>query len=140
MRDFVVDANVLMSILISGKAIYKTLLIDYDFFSSDFAFVEIEKYQNLIMKKTRLEQDSFQHFSYFIFSHVHFMPSYLIDSEVKIKSLQLVNGIDIKDVSYVALALQLDIPLLTRDIPLYAGLRKKGFRKVEMFDAFLRNA
>ena len=48
MRDVVVDANVLMSMLISGKAIYKTLLSDYTFFSSDFAFIEIEKYQRII--------------------------------------------------------------------------------------------
>ncbi|AEI47810.1 PIN domain-containing protein [Runella slithyformis] len=139
MRDAVVDANVLMSMLISGKAIYKTLLSDYTFFSSDFAFIEIEKYQRIIKQKSRLEADSFQQFSYFVFTHVHFMPGYLIDNDINNKAFQLVHDIDVKDISYVALALQLDIPLLTRDVPLYAGLRKKGFRKVEMFDVFLRN-
>lgn len=66
MRDAVVDANVLMSMLISGKAIYKTLLSDYTFFSSDFAFIEIEKYQRIIRQKSRLETDSFQRFSYLL--------------------------------------------------------------------------
>ncbi len=34
MRDFVLDANVLMSMLISGKAIYKPLLQEYTFINN----------------------------------------------------------------------------------------------------------
>ncbi len=51
MRDFVLDANVLRLMLISGKAIYKPLMGEYTFISSDFAFIEIEKYQALIQRK-----------------------------------------------------------------------------------------
>ena len=36
-----------------------------------------------------------------------------------------------------ALSISLDIPLLTRDKPLYTGLRKKGFRNVLLFNEFL---
>ncbi len=140
MRDFVIDANVLMSMLISGKAIYRTLLKDYNFFSSDFAFVEIEKYQGMIQEKAKLDEDSFQQFSYLVFSQVHFMPAYVIKTESKQKALLLVNDIDVKDAPYVALALQLNLTLLTRDLPLYKGLRKKGLQKVQLFDVFLRNA
>jgi predicted nucleic acid-binding protein len=45
----------------------------------------------------------------------------------------LLDKIDLKDAIYVALAMQLDLPLLTRDNPLYEGLRKQGFRKVMLF-------
>lgn len=140
MRDFVLDVNVLMSMLISGKAIYKSLLKDYTFMSSDFAFIEIEKYQDTIQSKTKIDTENFKQFSYFLFSHVHFMPTYLIEDEAKQKAVKLVEDIDIKDVSYVALSIQLNLTLLTRDIPLYEGLRKKGFRNVQLFDVFLRNA
>ena len=140
MRDFVLDANVLMSMLISGKAIYKSLLKDYTFMSSDFAFIEIEKYQDIIQSKTKIDTENFKQFSYFLFSHVHFMPTYLIEDEAKQKAIKLVEDIDVKDVSYVALSIQLDLTLLTRDIPLYEGLRKKGFRNVQLFDVFLRNS
>ena len=122
MKDFVIDTNVLMSILISGKAIYRHLLQQYTFFSSDFAFIEIEKYQDTILKKTKLDEDSFRHFSYFVFSNVHFMPSYVVNKEAKQKAIDLVADIDIKDAPHVALALQLNLILLTRDIPLYKGL------------------
>lgn len=43
-----------------------------------------------------------------------------------------------KDISYVSLAMQLDLLLLTRDNPLHEGLRKQGFKKVMLFDDFLR--
>jgi predicted nucleic acid-binding protein len=140
MRDFVLDANVLMSMLISGKAIYKSLLKEYTFVSSDFAFIEIEKYQDIIRSKTKIDTENFKQFSYFLFSHVHFLPTYLIEDDARQKALKLVEDIDIKDVSYVALSIQLDLTLLTRDIPLYEGLRKKGFRNVQLFDIFLRSA
>jgi predicted nucleic acid-binding protein len=139
MGDFIIDANVLMSMLISGKAIYRTLLKECTFISSDFALIEIEKYNDVIQQKTRLDKDTFQEFSYFLFSNINFMPSYLIDNQVKTKAKLLVSDIDLKDVSYVALAIQLDITLLTRDKLLYEKLRKKGFRKVQLFDDFLRN-
>ena len=68
------------------------------------------------------------------------MPTYLIEDEAKQKAIKLVEDIDVKDVSYVALSIQLDLTLLTRDIPLYECLRKKGFRNVQLFDVFLRNS
>ncbi len=139
MRDFVIDANVLMSILISGKAIYRQLLKQYSFFSSDFAFIEIEKYQELIKEKSKLDSDSFQEFSYFVFSNVNFMPSYIINENAKQKAVELVKDIDIKDVSYIALSLQLNLILLTRDIPLYQGLQKKSYRNVQLFNTFLQS-
>lgn len=140
MKTYIVDANVLMSILISGKAVYRNLLKEYVFLSSDFALIEIDKYQKVILQKAKLDNDSFKHFSYFVFSNVHFLPSYVIDENVKQKAIALVNDVDIKDVAYVALSMQLDITLLTRDQVLHDGLRKKGFRKIQMFDYFLKNA
>lgn len=140
MKTYIVDANVIIAMLISGKAIYKNLLREYTFLSSDFAFIEIDKYQKVILQKAKLDSDSFKHFSYFIFSNVHFLPNYVIEENVKEKAITLVKDIDIKDIAYVALAMQLDLKLLTRDQILHDGLRKKGFRNIQMFDEFLRNA
>jgi hypothetical protein len=44
MTDFVIDANVLMSILISGKAGYRPILTFNNFILPDFALIEVEKY------------------------------------------------------------------------------------------------
>lgn len=43
MTDFVIDANVLMSILISGKAGYRPILTFNNFILPDFALIEVEK-------------------------------------------------------------------------------------------------
>ena len=55
------------------------------------------------------------------------------------KSAVLLEKMDMKDLSYVALAMQIDLPLLTRDTALYEGLRKQGFRKTVLFEDFLKN-
>lgn len=41
MTDFVIDANVLMSILISGKSSYKPILSYFHFKLPEFALVEV---------------------------------------------------------------------------------------------------
>lgn len=104
MRDFVIDADVLMSILISGKASYRQILRFYNFVLADFALIEIDKYREVIIAKTKKSDDELIMWT----------------------------------ASYVALAMQLDLVLLTRDVPLYKGLKKLGFRKVTLFEEFLR--
>jgi predicted nucleic acid-binding protein len=51
---------------------------------------------------------------------------------------KMLEKIDPKDIQYLGLSLQLDLILLTRDKPLYKGLRKQGYRKVILFEDFLK--
>lgn len=138
MTDFVLDANVLMSILMSGKAAYRPILSFNSFILPDFALIEIEKYHNTLKSKTVLSDTQLIEWTYFVFAHCTVLPRYVLTEEVITKSARLLENIDMKDLSYVALSMQLDVPLLTRDTPLYEGLRKRGFRKVILFDDFLR--
>ena len=138
MIDFVIDANILMSILISGKSAYKPILRHYHFICPDFSLVEIDKYHPIIQQKTKLSPQELQQWTYAVFKEITFLPQYVLDKEILKKAYLLVHEVYEKDVSYVALANQLDIILLTRDVPLYQHLRKKGFRKVLLFDEFLR--
>lgn len=138
MTDFVIDANVLMSILISGKAGYKPILSFYSFILPDFALVEVEKYKDSLKGKTKKSKIEFTDWTYFVFANVTILPQYVLEKDILAKSEQLIEQIDIKDISYVALSMQLDLPLLTRDIPLYKGLRKNGFRNVMLFGNFLK--
>jgi len=55
------------------------------------------------------------------------------------KALDLVKDVDIKDVSYVALSMQLNLVLLTRDKKLISGIKKKKYNKIMLFDEFLKN-
>ncbi|MEZ4772708.1 MAG: PIN domain-containing protein [Bacteroidia bacterium] len=54
MIDFVIDANVLISILLSGKAGYRPILSFNNFILPDFALIEIEKYRDILRSKTKM--------------------------------------------------------------------------------------
>jgi predicted nucleic acid-binding protein len=138
MTDFVIDANVLMSILISGKASYRPILSFNTFILPDFALVEIGKYQDILKAKTRMSEDQFTEWTYAVFASLTFLPQYVLEKTTLAKAEQLLGAIDPKDISYVALAMQLGLPLLTRDRLLHEGLRKQGFRNVMLFENFLQ--
>jgi len=139
MIDYVIDANVLMSIVISGKASYKNLLNYYNFIIPEFGLVEIDKYQNTLFNKTSMKRNELINYSYSIFSSITILPSYIFDEKIIKESIKLVEKVDIKDLAYIALATQLDLMLLTRDKTLVSGMKKQKFKNILSFDDFLRN-
>lgn len=136
--DFVIDANVLMSILISGSSSYRPILTYFNFILPEFALVEVEKYQEVLVDKTKMQKEDFLHWTYFVFSQITVLPRYVLSVDSLKKSHKLLMKIDLKDSTYVALSMQLNLTLLTRDYALYKGLKKQGFRKVMLFEDFLR--
>lgn len=137
--DYVIDANILMSILISGKASYKPFLTNYNFILPDFVLIEIDRYKDVLKSRTKMQKYEFLQWSFFVFSKITILPEYVLSQESIEKSEKLLDKIDLKDISYVALAIQLDLPLLTRDKPLYEGLQKLKFRRVTLFEDFLKS-
>lgn len=137
--DFVLDANVIMSILISGKAYHREVLADTRYCSVDFVFDEISKYQAVIQTKAKLSRPSLQRFVFDIFSLITVIPSFVINDEDWQYAAKICQTVDSRDVAYVALSKATNFPLVTRDKPLYTGLRKKGFRNVILFDEFLNS-
>lgn len=138
MSDYVLDANVIMSMLISGKANYRELTTVFRFVTIDFVFDEIRKYKDVIAIRSAKSPPELQHFTEFIFAQLTVLPDFILQEDTLLKATKLCTGIDLKDVSYVALSLQLNLPLLTRDKPLTDGLRQKGFRDVMLFNDFLK--
>ncbi len=137
MIDYVIDANVLMSIIISGKAIYKPLLNHFNFIMPEFGLVEIDKYKTIIFEKTKMQRTELISFSYSVFSQITILPNYVFDENILSVATKLTQNVDIKDVSYIALSLQLDLPLLTRDKKLIEGMKKLKYNKIQLFDDFL---
>ncbi len=138
MSDYVLDANVIMSMLISGKASYCELTAIFRFVTIDFVFDEIRTYKGVITTRSAKKPAELQRFAEFIFARLTVLPDFVLQEESLLKATQLCTGIDLKDVSYVALSLQLNLPLLTRDKPLVDGLRQKGFRDMMLFSDFLK--
>ncbi len=139
MFDFVVDTNVLMSILISGKASYKPIVLFNRFVSVDFIFNEIDEYQNTIFDKTKLDRLQLIDYTNQILSKITILPRYVVSENNSQKATDLTKDIDFNDVWFIALALEYKLPLLTRDTKLFNGLQKKGFKDIILFDQFLKS-
>lgn len=135
---FVFDANILMAILISGRAFHKLILESVDVITPDFALIEIDKYSSVIVTKTKLDWLAHSQYADLIFSAITVIPRYLIDSESIEKANHLIGDTDPKDISYLALALQTGAILVTRDKPIVEAARRKGFRRIMLFDEFLK--
>lgn len=138
MTGYVLDANVLMGMLISGRAGYRPLLEYYQFVLPEYALAEVDLYCDKLKSKTKMDEGQFFQWTYFVFSQVTILPRYSLSNESLRRATKLLKSIDQKDIPYVATAMQLDLALLSRDKPLHNGLRKKGFRKIILFEDFLR--
>jgi predicted nucleic acid-binding protein len=99
MTDFVIDANVLMSILISGKAGYRPILTFNNFILPDFALIEVEKYKDILKDKTKMSEIQFPDWTYFVFTQLTILPQYVLEQNILVKSERLLEKIDLKDIS-----------------------------------------
>lgn len=137
MKDYVLDVNIIFSSLLSGKQLYRRLFENFIFYTPDFALNEIKNYQEQILKKTKLNKNDLQEFTLFIFSHLIVAPEFYISTDSRQKAYDLCKDIDLKDIIYVALSIELRCPLITRDKPLYNGLIQQGFTDIILFNDFI---
>ncbi|RZM14982.1 MAG: PIN domain-containing protein [Pedobacter sp.] len=135
---FVFDANILMAILISDRAYHRVILQTVDIISPDFVLTEIDKYSPLIISKTKLSWQEHMLFAQSVFAAITIIPRYLIEAESIAEATELIGETDPKDISYLALAIQTNTILVTRDKPIVEAARKLGFRRILLFDEFLQ--
>ncbi len=138
MLDFVIDANVLISFLISGKASHRNILRSFQFLAPEFILSEVKQYEQEIFTKTKQSEAQLRTYTLGVFGELTILPDYFTELENLLLASQMLEKIDPKDIHYLALSLQLKLVLLTRDKPLYKGLRKQGYRKVMLFEDFLK--
>lgn len=129
MIEVVLDSNILFAALISGKELYLDIFRSLKVYVPDFVFLEIEKYQERIIKKTRLKNE-FTFFVREIFSEITVMPKLAISQQSFDQALALCEDVDPKDTPFVALSIELNLPLWTNDKPLIEGLANKGFKNI----------
>ena len=129
-HKYVIDANVLFSAFISGKSVYRLLFSEHTIYLPDFAFLEIEKYKQRILKKTKLSEQEFQEFVLKLLTNVTVIPNLLISQRSLKDAYELCKDIDEKDTVYIAVALELDVTLITSDKTLFAGLKERNFTQV----------
>jgi len=71
--EIVADSNILFSALISGKSVYLDIFRIAKVYVPDFIFLEIEKYEKRIIKKTKLK-NTFRNFVRDLFTEVTVIP------------------------------------------------------------------
>jgi len=137
MNQYVLDANILFSGVISQKAVYRSMFDKNVFYTPDFVLAELNAYRNIFVKKSAVRGTDLKEFTLFLFSRITVVPDYVITDESYSVAEALVADIDPKDVAYVALNEELKTILLTRDKELYDGLQAKGYTRIKLFNDFI---
>lgn len=133
----VADANVVFSALISGKSIYLEIFESAEVYVPDFIFTEIARYELRIRQRVHL-QEHLKSFTQELFSYITVIPNLAIESGSFMRAHSLCRDIDPEDIPFVALSIELAVPLWTNDKKLIDGLQAKGYRNLisssEIFD------
>ncbi len=137
MNQYVLDANVLFSGVMSQKAIYRAMFDQNRYYTPDFVLAELNNYRKVLLKKSAVKGTDLKEFTLFLFSKITVVPDYVITPDSYTRAELLVAEIDPKDVAYVAPNEELGTTLLTRDKPLYDGLTAKGYTRIRLFNEFI---
>ena len=126
----VVDTNLVFSALISKASKIRDILIESSttFYAPNFLITEIYKHKDKILKNSKLTESEFYLYFNGIIESIEFIPLDLIGLDNRQKAYDLCKEIDAKDTPFIALAIELNIPLWTGDKKLKDGLRLKGYQ------------
>ena len=138
MKKYIIDANIIFSALISGKELFIKLFETNKFYAPDFIMLELDKYKSVILKKSKLPIENLQDFIQRLFNQITVIPELYITDKNKQKAIDLCQDIDIKDTAYIALSLEMNLPVVTRDKKLYNGLKQKDFKNIITLDELLQ--
>jgi len=124
----VLDTNKIFSALLKPSPIRKILLDNkYRFVAPNFISVEIFKHYPKILKFSIHTPEEIVHLYESITENVEFFIPGKISLSNRQKAYELTYDIDLKDMVYVALTLEVDGKLWTGDKELKQGLLRKGF-------------
>lgn len=126
----VIDTNLLFSALIPKASKIREILFESNlkFYSPNILISEIYKHKDKLIKHSKLTESEFYLYFNGIIELIKFIPTDFIGLESRQKAYDLCHDVDIKDTPFLALSIELAIPLWTGDKKLKEGLRKKGFQ------------
>lgn len=128
----IVDTNIVFSALLSGDNTFRNELIfneEAEFHTCRFLIVEIFKNKEKIVKSSKLKEEELLEAFHEILKTIEFYSEGLIDEKNWKEAYELCKDIDLKDIAFVALALEIDGLLWSGDEILKDNLRNKGFKR-----------
>lgn len=129
MKRIVVDTNIIFASLRSKDSYLREKLLDsqVQYYSPNFVIAEIFKHKERLLSKAKASEEEIYEFLNKILQVVHFVNENFISFENAIYAYKLCKDIDEKDSPFVALTIELNGELWTRDLELINGLTSKGF-------------
>jgi putative PIN family toxin of toxin-antitoxin system len=128
-KAVVVDTNLIFSALVSRASKIREILFysNLAFYCPNFVITEIYIHKDKLLRYSKLNEKELYLYLNEIVERITFIPSEYISKVSREKAYDLCKDVDEKDTPFVALAIELKIPLWTGDKRLKEGLRSKGF-------------
>jgi len=128
-RKIIIDTNILFKSLRSQYSKYRDVLdrTDLEFYCPNFLIAEIFKHKERILKSSQATEEEVYELLEKTLQRINFINEEFISLGNLIHANRLCNDIDDKDTLFVALSLEFDAELWTKDVELINGLRPKGF-------------
>lgn len=128
-NSIVVDTNLIFSALIPKSSKIREILFDPNLtlYSPNYLISEVYKHKDKLIKNSKLTESEFYLYFDGITERINFIPTELIGIISRQKAYNLCKDLDLKDIPFVALAIDLEILFWTGDKKLKEGLEKKGY-------------
>ncbi len=129
---FVIDTNILFSLLRSEHSPLRTILFDesHTIYAPNYIFAEIFEHKEKLQKGSKLHGGAMYEYLTRILGKIHFYNENLISLESRQIAYDLCREVDKDDIPFVALAVELNAQLWTGDRKLKTHLEKKGFTEI----------
>jgi predicted nucleic acid-binding protein len=130
-NSVVIDTNLVFSSLVPKASQIREILFESSmvFYSPNILISEIYKHKEKLLKSSKLTDSEFYLYFNGIIERIKFIPTDFISTESRQKAYDLCHDVDLKDTPFIALSIELSIPLWTGDKKLKDGLKEKGFDK-----------
>jgi predicted nucleic acid-binding protein len=132
MRKVVVDSNIILAALRTKDSETRRKLMSVVgvlFCTPNFLIAELFKHRDRIFKNANATEIEILEFLNQILEKIHFVNEEIISLENYFDAYYLCRDIDPKDISFVALTIELEADFWTRDNELKRGLLAKGFNR-----------
>ena len=100
---------------------------EHSFYSPKFVFIELFKHKEKITKCSKLTEDEILELLHRLLKRIRISEEKQISKDSLYQAYELCKNIDLKDMLFVALTIELDGYLWTSDDKLKKGLIKEGF-------------
>jgi len=125
----VVDTNRVFSALIPKASDIRNTLMDeaLTFYAPEYLISELHLHHQKLLKSSKLTESELHFYLNSILERIEFVPTDFIRTSSRQHAYELCKDVDVKDTPFIALCIELDLPLWSGDKKLKEGLRAKGF-------------